>query len=164
MRVRWTALSVLTLACQSGGGAGAPLSEQDKNAIREQTTMFSDAVNAKDFAKASSQYADDAIFLVAYSPAVSGKANIQKWMEAFPTINSFKATSEEIEGHGDLAYNRGTYEMSVTMPGASAPTQDRGKWIEIVRKQADGSWKVVRDIFNSDLPPAMPPADAAKKP
>lgn len=157
MRFRWTVLSLLTLACQSGGG-GAALAEPDRNAIREQTAMFSDAVNSKDFAKATSQYTDDAVFLPAYSPAVSGKANIQRWMEAFPTFTNFKAVSEEIEGTGDLAYNRGTYEMDM------GPVHDTGKWIEILRKQPDGTWKVIRDIFNSDMPPTMPAADTAKKP
>jgi ketosteroid isomerase-like protein len=34
--------------------------------------------------------------------------------------------------------------------GKSVP--DRGKLIEVFRKQADGSWKTVADMFNSDLP------------
>ena len=32
------------------------------------------------------------------------------------------------------------------------PIQDHGKFIEIRRKQPDGSWLISRDIFNSDLP------------
>ena len=59
---------------------------------------------------------------------------------------------------------RGAYTMTLAVPGAPAPVQDRGKYIEIWRKQADGPWKLARDIFNSDLPPAAPPPpEPAKK-
>src|ERR1044072_5150875 len=30
------------------------------------------------------------------------------------------------------------------------PTGDKGKFVEIVKKQADGSWKCINDIWNSD--------------
>ena len=33
------------------------------------------------------------------------------------------------------------------------PAADDGKYIEIWKRQADGSWKIAYDIFNSDLPP-----------
>jgi ketosteroid isomerase-like protein len=36
--------------------------------------------------------------------------------------------------------------------------EDRGKYLEIWKRQADGSWKVALDIFNSDLP--LPEMDA----
>ena len=68
------------------------------------------------------------------------------------TVSDFKVEMLEIEGRGDLAYVRGTYSITVRPPGASGPTKDTGKCIEIWRKQADGSWKVIRDIFKSDLP------------
>jgi len=32
------------------------------------------------------------------------------------------------------------------------PGKDRGKYLEIFRKQTDGTWKCIRDIWNSDLP------------
>jgi len=41
--------------------------------------------------------------------------------------------------------------MTMT-PEGSDPIDDTGKYLEIWKKQADGGWKVVRDIFNSDLP------------
>jgi ketosteroid isomerase-like protein len=35
--------------------------------------------------------------------------------------------------------------------------EDRGKLVEVWKKQLDGTWKTVTDIFNSDLPPPAPP-------
>ena len=70
----------------------------------------------------------------------------------------------EIQGQGDMAYDRGTYSMAVT-PAGAAPIEDHGKYLTIWRKQADGSWKVARAIFNSDLPlpTTQKPARSAKK-
>jgi ketosteroid isomerase-like protein len=162
MRVRWTALVVLTLACQSGGGAGAALTEQDKAAIRGSDSAFVAAVNAKDWTKASAYFTDDGMMLAPYGPTVSGRAEIEKWMAAYPPFANFTAASDEIEGHGDLAYNRGHYALDFT--GGPVPMRDQGKYIAIFRKQADGTWKATRDIFNSDLMPPGMPADTARKP
>ena len=37
------------------------------------------------------------------------------------------------------------------------PVTDHGKLVEVWKKQADGKWKSVVDIFNSDLPLPAPP-------
>jgi len=42
--------------------------------------------------------------------------------------------------------------VTLTPPGAAEPVGDRGKFVEIWKKQRDGSWRVVLEIFNSDLP------------
>ena len=42
------------------------------------------------------------------------------------------------------------------LPGAPAPFDEQGKFLQIYRKQGDGSWKMTREIYNSDLPLPMP--------
>jgi ketosteroid isomerase-like protein len=39
---------------------------------------------------------------------------------------------------------------------------DRGKYLAVWKKQADGSWKCVADMFNTDLPPASAPPPVQK--
>jgi len=63
---------------------------------------------------------------------------------------------------GDVAYSYGTYASSATGPDGK-PMQDKGKYVTVYRKQADGSWKAVVDTFNSDLPMTPPPAPAPQK-
>ncbi|MGH7983124.1 MAG: YybH family protein, partial [Candidatus Udaeobacter sp.] len=68
---------------------------------------------------------------------------------------SWKTAKVEVARSGDLAYTTGTYEL--TMNDASGkPINDRGKYVEVWKKQADGKWKVVADIWNSDLPLPSP--------
>jgi ketosteroid isomerase-like protein len=46
-----------------------------------------------------------------------------------------------------LAYTTGTFAIE-----SNHSTVDKGKFVDVWKKQADGSWKAVIDIFNSDLP------------
>jgi len=52
----------------------------------------------------------------------------------------------------------GTYELSETDANGK-PMVDKGKYLEIWKKQADGSWKCVADMFNTDLPSMAPGGD-----
>jgi ketosteroid isomerase-like protein len=95
-------------------------------------------------------YTEDATFMPPNEATVQGRADLQAWMEAFPAISAANLTIQEIDGYGDIAYVRGTYAMTLTIAGVEV--HDTGKYIEIRRKQADGSWPLAVDIFNSDLP------------
>ena len=43
------------------------------------------------------------------------------------------------------------YEMTIPVPGGE-PQKDSGKFVEVWRRQGDGSWQIADDIFNSSLP------------
>lgn len=47
---------------------------------------------------------------------------------------------------GDLAYQVGTFAVRGT------PQPEEGKFVNVLKRQADGSWKVAVSIFNSDRP------------
>ncbi|MCH7688187.1 MAG: DUF4440 domain-containing protein [Planctomycetes bacterium] len=57
----------------------------------------------------------------------------------------------EVARSDDIGYVLGTYEATMNDPKGN-PRTDKGKYIEIWKKQADGSWKGAADILNSDLP------------
>lgn len=125
---------------------------EDIIAIKELHEAWTPAIVDKDFDTLIALYTDDAIVLPPNAAKVQGRAAVLEWMKAFPTIADAKLMIEEINGYGDLAFVRGAYFMTLMPEGAPEPIQDRGKFIEIRRKQADGSWLMARDIFNSDLP------------
>ncbi len=156
--------TVMCLGLSVGCRRPAGLSEADRTAIRQVGEDYVKLVNANDSKGAVALYTDDAMVMAPNEAAVQGKAAIQAWMEAPPPISNFQMQSLEIEGRGDLAYDRGTYSVTVT-PAGAAPIEVHGKYLTILRKQADGSWKVQRDIWNSDLPLPVPetPAAPAKK-
>ena len=140
---------LLAVGCARGG---APLSEADKAALRAIDQRFGEAVLAKNFAAAAALYATEASLLQPNGPTVSGRAMIQAWLEAFPPVSTLTIETQDVDGTGDLAYVRGTYTMTFMLPGAPGPTEDHGKYLLIQRKQADGSWLITNEIFNSDVP------------
>jgi uncharacterized protein (TIGR02246 family) len=137
-------------ACQQGP---TPLTDADRNAIRTVVANFDKAVLAGDWPAVVSVYAEDGILLPPNAPAVQGRAAMQNFFSALPKITAFSQSVVEIGGEGNLAYPRGTYEMTMMPPGAKAPLKDTGKVIAIWRKQPNGSWLVTRVMWNSDLAP-----------
>ncbi|HTT65113.1 MAG TPA: hypothetical protein VMG35_24850 [Bryobacteraceae bacterium] len=55
---------------------------------------------------------------------------------------------------GDMAYTQGAYTMTMTDPASKKTVNDKGGYVTIYKKQADGSWKAVADIASSSNPPA----------
>jgi ketosteroid isomerase-like protein len=167
--MRRTSLVVSTLllsaaACQPPAPAG--LTDKDKATIDSLDQKFTGLAIKGDFdGLVSAYYSDDAVLLPPNAPPATGHAAIVAFFRTFPPITAFQLHTAEIEGAGDLAYLRGHYVMTMTPPGGPAMA-DSGKYLEIWRKQSDGSWKAARDMFSSDVPLPMPPAPdtTAKKP
>ena len=65
---------------------------------------------------------------------------------------SLQSTRAMASKGGDMVYSQGTYTMTMTNPKTKKPMTDKGKYLTVYSKQADGSWKAVADTFNSDSP------------
>jgi ketosteroid isomerase-like protein len=53
---------------------------------------------------------------------------------------------------GDLAYQRGTFTVNATPKAGGNASHSTGTFLRIYRKQPNGEWRMVRDMFNSDQP------------
>jgi uncharacterized protein (TIGR02246 family) len=143
----------------AGESAAAPagLSAQDEAAIRAVDAEWARAASAGDGNAIAALYASDATLLPPMEPMRQGQAAKKYWVDF---TNSFSGTTEltatTVEGRGDLAYEVGTYRMSLTpkKAGAKPLPVGVGKYIEVLKKQADGSWKIVYDMWSPDAPPA----------
>ena len=136
-----------------------------EQALRDADAQWSKAAGAKDLDKTVSYYSDDAIVMPPNASAATTKEAIRTvWKDLLTSPGvaiSWKATKVEVAKSGDIGFVSGTYEL--TMNDASGkPVNDRGKYVEVWEKQADGKWKCGADIWNSDLP-ASAPATAEKK-
>ena len=159
---------VFALLAVGGCSTAAPdTAAADTEAINRLRSDYIAAVNAEEPAKVAALFTEDGMRMESNMPAVKGRDAIQKGLaEQFAPFDvDISITSEELVIAGDWAFDRGQY-MSHLMP--KDPKQqmlmEQGKYIVILRRQADGSWRIAREIGNSNvpLPPPATQAPAAK--
>ena len=116
---------------------------------------------AKDVDKMAAYYADDASLFVPRRPVLAGKEAIRNFLKESMAVGdpnlseSIAATKLEVSRAGDLAYTQGTYTATGTDPATKKVLTMKGKYVTVFKKQPDGSWKAVADIFNADGPPTV---------
>ena len=146
-------------------GTAAAADTKIEQALRDLDAKWSAAAGAKDVDKTVSYYSEDAVVMPPNAPSATTRETIRSaWKEMLTTPGaaiSWKTTKVEVAKAEDLAYVSGTYEETTT-DASGKPVKDHGKYVEVWKKQADGTWKVVADIWNSDLP-ASAPAPSEKK-
>jgi len=151
------ALLTFTLACQRQAPDTRAAVE---SALKELDAQWSKVAAAKDLDKTVSYYANDASVLPPNASAATTKEAIRGvWKDMITNpgyAGGWKATRVEVARSGDLAYLSGTYDLTLN-DAKGKPVKDRGKYVEVWKKQADGTWKTVADIWNSDLPASAPP-------
>jgi ketosteroid isomerase-like protein/quercetin dioxygenase-like cupin family protein len=112
------------------------------------------AASVKDMDKFMLYYAADASIYPPGMPMATGSAAIREVltkMSSTPGFSlQFAPAKAEVGASGDVGYTTGTYQAS--MHGMT----EKGKYVEIWKKQTDGQWKVTEDIFNPDGSGAAP--------
>jgi uncharacterized protein (TIGR02246 family) len=122
-----------------------------KDAIGKLRSSWMDAANRKDSATVAGYYTDDATFVGTEAPLAEGRAAIQSaFAKSFPVSKLDNIDSKELVVSGDVAYDYGTFKQEVTMPGGKTQTIN-GYFLVTLKRQADGSWKIVRHV--STTPP-----------
>jgi uncharacterized protein (TIGR02246 family) len=148
MRPIVAGLIVLFAACKV---APPDLSEADRVAIRAATDSFVAHQRARRDSATAELFSEDARFMPPHGGITEGRPAIRAWLAAFPPMANFTLTPIEIEGRGDLAYVRGTFSYTLVGADGHQIGEDRGKYLEIRRKQPDGKWLMTIDIYNSDF-------------
>jgi ketosteroid isomerase-like protein len=131
--------------------------------LKDLDAQWSAAASAKNLDKTVSYYSSDAIVLPPNANAAKTKAAIRaQWKGDLDSMikGSWQSTRVEVAKSGDMAYSSGTFNWTYK-DAAGKTIKDHGKYLEVWKKQADGSWKCTADCWNSDLP--MPGSAPAKK-
>jgi ketosteroid isomerase-like protein len=143
-------LILLTLAvagCQQGG---APLTSADTDAIKKNVEAFAQAIRTAS-PDVGNNYVDGVVSMPPHAAVNVGKQKtVEFHLAPGPKVTSFTITSEEIDGSADLAYSRGSWVFKGVV-NDSIEINDNGKYLVLMKKQGDGSWKVTHEIWNSDV-------------
>jgi uncharacterized protein (TIGR02246 family) len=161
MRNRYTLLAALALAVILAGCNQAPppapdTREADAKAIRDLEIAWDQAAATKDVDKFTAYYTDDATALYDNMPIINGKEAIKAALKPFFRDKNFSftyaTTKVEVARSGDIAYSQGTNAMTFTDRKTKKVMTEKGKYVVVYKKQADGGWKAVEDIGNADAP------------
>lgn len=122
---------------------------------------------AGDADKLANMYTEDAYSLPSNLPMWKGREEIRmgnkKDMESGTKYTSLTAKTLDVFGSGDLVYEVGTYSLTFIPQNMTEATTENGKYIDIWQKQADGTWKIKADTWNSNENPESTTQAGAKE-
>ena len=133
--------------------------------LRDLDAQWSKAAAAKDLEQTVAFYSDDAIVLPPNATRAATKETVRNvWKDVLAApglVISWRPSKVKLGHNGAMAWVSGAYELTMNDVGGK-PINDRGKYLEVWEKQADGNWKCAADMWNSDLAVSAP-ATAEKK-
>ncbi len=116
------------------------------------------AFRARDPARIAALYAEDAVFFTPGRSPVVGREAVGRVMAEDledPGFSLELADQEtRVSASGDLACTRGTFRASFTNPQTGEVQTIGGNYLQVLRKNSDGSWEIVEDISSPGAPDA----------
>ena len=127
--------------------------QKEKQSLMKLSRDWSKLVKTRDVDTIMSGWAEDAVMMVPGLPPLKGKAAIRDYVEQAFKIPGFSIRWEPLEVYvsenADMAYMIERNEVIVN-DSLGNPISSYNKTVTVWRKQPDGSWKNVIDMWNSD--------------
>jgi uncharacterized protein (TIGR02246 family) len=116
----------------------------DERAIRDLVATWMTASKAGHHDAVLSLMTDDVVFMVPGREPFGKEAFAAASKAAGPSLIEGSADIVELKVLGDWAWLRNRLEVTIAAPGGS-PTTRSGYTLTILRKEADGRWRLARD-------------------
>lgn len=125
--------------------------QNDVQVITEISKARADAFNNGDALGIAIHFTDDAVLMPPGQPSLIGPQAVENYYQAIFDEYHTELTSEyrEVEVSGNLAYGRGYAKVKLTPKNGGESSYAESEYINILKKQADGTWKTTHDIWNS---------------
>jgi ketosteroid isomerase-like protein len=159
-----SALALISIAaCTAASGAGKPDSAAvaaDLAGIGKLRDAIMAAFKSEDVAAVTALYTSDGLTQPNGQPTGTGPDGLAAAYKGFfdqLNVASFVLTPVKTEASGNLGYEIGTYTFIATPKPKGDTIKENGRYMVVLRKGADGTWKTISDIDNLPTPPAPPP-------
>ena len=122
-----------------------------KAAITKSNKTYGEGFAKNDSSLFLSKYTKDGCIMPANAPKLCGAQAIAMFYKGAKSngVQNVKLVTEEVMGGPEVVVETGTYELL----GAANASMDKGKFV-VAWKMEDGKWKMHRDIFTTNTPPA----------
>ena len=126
--------------------------EKDITAITAVSKARAEAFNQGNAAGIAVHFTEDAQLMAPDQPALKGKAAVQSYYQhIFDEYETrLKSYYEEVKVSGPLAYGRGFAEVALIPKQGGQALTSTAKYINIMKREADGTWKTTHDIWNGN--------------
>ena len=140
-------------ACQDRRDDGPVMVDRaaEEQVLLERSREWSATVGRGDMQEALDYWAEDAVVMPPGMPMLEGRDAIRAYVAEAGRIPGFRIRWEPIRAHiaesGDMAYMLERNEITVN-DSTGAPVTSHGKVVTVWRKDEDGLWRNVIDIWN----------------
>jgi ketosteroid isomerase-like protein len=139
----------------SAGVTAADLAARD-SAAHQAHENYVRVINSNNIDSLTAMLTDDVVFLAANDKPMVGKPAVRAWVDGY--IKAFHTKwdkpVQEFVVSGDHAIERYSYTSTDTPVGGGKDVVDTGWGLVVYRREPDGVWRVARDAFGPDHPPA----------
>ena len=121
----------------------------DRQLIEAAISEFTEAYNSGNLNEIIKYYGEDLIKVRNGAPPETKPETTQRIRDVFEHYRTrVEVVTDEIEVHGDMAFTRGTFRVTLTPKSAEGQAQILNRrYLEIWRKE-QGRWRVVRTMDN----------------
>src|SRR5262247_2029043 len=131
------------------------LDQTDVNSVKAQIDRYVQAALDGDWDAWGKTLTADVFYSPPNQAPINSREAALAWAKTFLKIKRFTVDIQEVISDGDLAYARGTYALELSLPDGS-PAIERGAFLEVHRRQADGAWLYSHAMWHSTEPvPAL---------
>jgi len=125
------------------------LSASDTAAIRAAEQALAAAFEEPDPTAWVSWYTEDAVFVGPGNPAVEGRAALLA-IAPHVAMSSLEIVADSTIGAGNFAATTGRATW-ISGQGDSGAQIVRRRFLMVWRKDADGQWRIARELLNEDI-------------
>ena len=158
--VAYVTLGLMVIGAGSAGrGAVGP--DATRKEIEAFNRRFAAAHQKMDNAAIIEMWAEDGVSLLPETAPMVGKKTIAKFIEdvvgRMPGyhMQKFEIEFQGIEANGEWASEWAMEHQLVEAPPGKENFEGYGKMLLVLHKEADGNWRITREMWNQGLKPEM---------
>jgi len=141
--------SLLTIACRSND---CSLNMREAEVIKKISSERAKAFNEGDAAGIARHFADKCFLMAPSGQTKTDPAQVKAYYQAIfdKYSTGLESGYEDVKVDGDLAYGRGFAKVRLKDKVTGEETASTAKYLNILERQSDGSWKTTHDIWNAN--------------